>query len=108
MKASATAWAPPRTATTVPTPEMYKGDFSKWVNAAGQQIPIYDPTTQVINSTTGAVTRTPFANNQIPPGLIAPEATKALGVFASGTAASSRPTTAPLPARWLTSPTTTW
>src|SRR6476469_8384618 len=30
-------------ATTVPTPEMFKGDFSKWVNAAGVQIPIYDP-----------------------------------------------------------------
>ena len=49
----------------------------------GTQIPIYDPTTQVISST-GAVTRTPFANNQIPQALIAPEATKALGVFASG------------------------
>ena len=63
---------------------MYNGDFSKWVNAAGAQIPIYDPTTQAINSTTGVVTRTPFANNQIPQTLIAPDATKALGVFASG------------------------
>ena len=69
--------------TTVPTSEMYKGDFSKWVNAAGQQIPIYDPTSQVVASN-GTVTRTPFANNQIPQGLIAPDATKALGVFASG------------------------
>ena len=69
--------------TTVPTPEMYKGDFSKWVNAAGAQIPIYDPTTQAI-SNNGTVTRTPFANNQIPQALIAPEASKALGVFASG------------------------
>jgi Carboxypeptidase regulatory-like domain len=69
--------------TTVPTAEMYKGDFSKWVNAAGQQIPIYDPTTQVVNSD-GTVTRTPFANNQIPQALIDPSATKALGVFASG------------------------
>ena len=77
-------------ATTVPTPEMYKGDFSKWVNAAGVQIPIYDPTTQVI-SATGAVTRTPFANNQIPQALIAPEATKALGVFASGTGGQLAP-----------------
>jgi Carboxypeptidase regulatory-like domain len=79
------------TATTVPTPEMYKGDFSKWVNAAGAQIPIYDPTTQTINSTTGAVTRVPFANNQIPQALIAPEATKALGVFASGTGGQLAP-----------------
>jgi hypothetical protein len=30
---------------TVPTPAMKTGDFSKFVNAAGQQIPIYDPTT---------------------------------------------------------------
>jgi hypothetical protein len=71
-------------ATTVPTPEMFKGDFSKWVNAAGAVIPIYDPTTQQINATTGAVTRTPFANNQIPQALIAPDASKALAVFASG------------------------
>ena len=28
---------------TVPTREMYNGDFSKWVNAAGAMIPIYDP-----------------------------------------------------------------
>ena len=33
------------TSATVPTPEMYHGDFSKWVNAAGAQIPIYDPAT---------------------------------------------------------------
>jgi hypothetical protein len=69
--------------TTVPTAEMYKGDFSKWVNAAGQQIPIYDPTTQVVNSD-GTVTRTPFPNNQIPSAKIDASATKALGVFASG------------------------
>src|SRR5450432_2713328 len=69
--------------TTVPTPEMYKGDFSKWVNAAGQQIPIYDPTTQAV-ANNGTVTRTPFANNQIPQNLIDASATKAFGVFASG------------------------
>ena len=33
------------TSATVPTPEMYNGDFSKWVDAAGRQIPIYDPAT---------------------------------------------------------------
>ncbi len=69
--------------TSVPTPEMYKGDFSKWVNAAGAQIPIYDPTTQVI-ANDGTVTRTPFANNQIPQALIDGSAVKALGAFASG------------------------
>ena len=28
---------------TVPTAEMYNGDFTKWVTAAGVQIPIYNP-----------------------------------------------------------------
>ena len=32
---------------TVPTPEMYKGDFSNWVDASDKLIPIYDPATQV-------------------------------------------------------------
>ena len=30
---------------TVPTPEMYNGDFSNWVDQNGRQIPIYDPAT---------------------------------------------------------------
>ncbi len=66
--------------TTVPTPEMYRGDFSKWVNAAGQVIPIYDPTTQRTNAD-GTVTRQAFANSQIPQSLFDPLAVKALGVF---------------------------
>lgn len=71
-------------ATTVPTAEMYNGDFSKWVDASGKQIPIYDPTSQII-SANGSVTRTPFPNNQIPQRLFDPLAVKALGVFqASG------------------------
>src|SRR5689334_10816017 len=32
---------------TVPTAEMYDGDFHNWVNASGVMYPIYDPTTQV-------------------------------------------------------------
>jgi hypothetical protein len=50
---------------TVPTPEMYKGDFSNWVDASGKQIPIYDPATQVPNGS-GGFTRSVFPNNQIP------------------------------------------
>src|SRR5882757_4197249 len=50
---------------TVPTPEMYGGDFSNWVTAGGAQIPIYDPTTQTTGSN-GAVTRSQFAGNKIP------------------------------------------
>ncbi len=37
------------TAFTVPTPEMYNGDFSKWVTSSGTQIPIYNPIGQVQN-----------------------------------------------------------
>src|SRR5207245_10208099 len=69
---------------TIPTPEMYNGDFSDWVDASGKQIPVYDPTTQVVHSD-GTVTRTPFAGNKIPASLFSPAAVKALGVFqASG------------------------
>src|SRR5215467_13465960 len=63
-RAGATAFT-----TTVPTPEMYNGDFSKWVDSSGKMIPVYDPTTQTVNAATGAVTRTPFPNNQIPQAL---------------------------------------
>ena len=70
-------------ATTVPTPEMYNGDFSKWVNSSNQVVPIYDPTSQVV-SANGTVTRSPFPNNQIPQSLFDPLSTKALSVFKSG------------------------
>lgn len=71
------------TAFTVPTPEMYNGDFSKWVTAAGVMIPIYNPLTQVTNPD-GSVTRVPFPNNQVPKTLFSPAFQKALGVFQSG------------------------
>src|SRR5499427_2570924 len=74
-RAGATAFT-----TTVPTPEMYNGDFSKWVDSSGKMIPVYDPTTQVISSS-GAVTRQPFANNQIPKSMFDPFSVKAIGVF---------------------------
>lgn len=72
---------------TVPTPEMYNGDFSKWVTATGAVIPIYDPTTQVTNAN-GTVTRQVFPGNQIPKSLFSPASMKALSVFqSSGTLA---------------------
>jgi hypothetical protein len=70
-------------ATTVPTPEMYNGDFSKWVDSSNKLIPIYDPTTQVI-AADGAVTRTPYPNNQIPQSEFDPLAVKAISVYKSG------------------------
>ncbi len=69
---------------TVPTPEMYNGDFRNWVNTAGVQIPIYNPLTQTTDAA-GLVTRAPFPNNQIPASNFDPEIVKALGVFRSGT-----------------------
>src|SRR5262245_40823502 len=49
---------------SVPTPEMWDGDFSNWVNASGQRIPIYDPATQRLVN--GVLVRDPFPNNKIP------------------------------------------
>ncbi|MBI3427400.1 MAG: TonB-dependent receptor [Acidobacteria bacterium] len=49
---------------SVPTPEMYNGDFSKWVDASGKLIPLYDPaTTRQVGT---SFVRDPFPNNQIP------------------------------------------
>lgn len=69
--------------TTVPTPEMYQGDFSNWVDAGGKQIPIFDPTTQVQNPD-GTVTRTQFAGNKIPQSMFSPLAQQALAAFSGG------------------------
>jgi len=49
---------------SVPTPEMYNGDFSNWVDGNNKLYPIYDPNTQVLVN--GAYQRTPFAGNKIP------------------------------------------
>ncbi|MFB3777634.1 MAG: carboxypeptidase regulatory-like domain-containing protein [Bryobacteraceae bacterium] len=50
---------------TIPTQEFVRGDFSKLVNAAGAQIPIFDPSTTAPDGAGGFV-RTPFAGNVIP------------------------------------------
>jgi hypothetical protein len=51
---------------SVPTPEMYQGNFSNWVNSKGQQLVIYDPSTTQANANGTGYTRTPFPGNQIP------------------------------------------
>jgi hypothetical protein len=51
---------------TVPTPEMYNGDFSNWVNANGQRIVIYDPATTRPNPSGTGLVRDPFPGNRIP------------------------------------------
>jgi hypothetical protein len=68
--------------TTIPTPEMYNGDFSNWVDANGRQIPIYDPTSQV-TSAAGVTSRTQFPGNKIPQSKFNGMAMQALSVFGS-------------------------
>lgn len=65
---------------SIPTPEMYGGDFSNWVDRNGKQIPIYDPTTQVKNAD-GTYTRTQFPNNKIPTSMFDPIAARALAAY---------------------------
>ncbi len=51
---------------SVPTPEMYRGDFSNWVDQNNKLIPIYDPNTTRQNPSGTGTIRDPFPNNQIP------------------------------------------
>jgi len=71
------------TTRTVPTAEMYDGDFRNWVNAQGVQIPIYNPTTQV-TAANGTVTRQVFPNNMVPRSLYDPMVVRALSAFREG------------------------
>jgi hypothetical protein len=52
---------------SVPTPEMWNGDFSKWVDQNNVLLPIFDPTTtREASPGSAARVRTVFPNNQIP------------------------------------------
>ena len=51
---------------SVPTPEMYNGDFSNWVDASGRMIVIYDPATTRPNPNGTGSIRSPFPGNRIP------------------------------------------
>jgi len=57
---------------SVPTPEMYNGDFSNWVNERNQRLPIYDPATTKPNPSGSGFIRDPFLNNQIPASRFSP------------------------------------
>jgi outer membrane receptor protein involved in Fe transport len=50
---------------SVPTPEMYDGDFSYWVDRNNRLLQIYDPSTTRVNPS-GGFLRDPFAGNRIP------------------------------------------
>jgi Carboxypeptidase regulatory-like domain len=51
---------------SVPTPEMYDGDFSNWVDASGRQLLIYDPASTRPNPNGTGFIRDPFPGNRIP------------------------------------------
>jgi hypothetical protein len=65
---------------TIPTPEMYTGDFTNWVDANGIQIPIFDPTTQTTDAN-GKVSRTQFLGNKVPQSKFDPITQKALAAY---------------------------
>ena len=72
---------------TVPTEEMYNGDFRNWIDkdlsAGGKMIPIYNPFS-LRTDASGAQIRDPFPNNQVPTNLFDPLGVKALAAFQSG------------------------
>ncbi|MFN3326413.1 MAG: TonB-dependent receptor [Bryobacteraceae bacterium] len=51
---------------TVPTPEMYNGDFRNWVDQSNRLLTIYDPATTRPNPSGSGMIRDPFPNNMIP------------------------------------------
>jgi hypothetical protein len=51
---------------SVPTPEMYDGDFSNWVDSSGRRLVIYDPATTRPNPNGTGFIRDPFPGNRIP------------------------------------------
>jgi len=57
----------------VPTDLERKGDFSQTINNVGGKLTIYDPASTVVSGT--KATRSPFAGNVIPAGLLSPIAT---------------------------------
>jgi len=70
---------------SVPTPEMYNGDFSKWVAQNGSLLTVYNPaTTRPAPNGVGFV-RDPFPNNQIPVSMFSKTASAIAG-FAKGVA----------------------
>ena len=51
---------------SVPTPEMYNGDFRNWVDQQGRLLQIFNPSTTRANPNGVGSIRDPFPNNQIP------------------------------------------
>jgi len=66
---------------SVPTPEMYRGDFSRWVDTAGRLLPVYDPATTRANPAGTGSIRTAFPGNMIPASRFASFSKSVLGVI---------------------------
>jgi Carboxypeptidase regulatory-like domain len=75
---------------SVPTPEMYQGNFSNWVNSKGQVLPIYDPMSTVTNPSGSGFLRTVFPGNMIPQSRFSTVSKQVLA-FASSIAVPNRP-----------------
>ena len=66
---------------TVPSPEIASGNFQGFTTAAGTPVTIYDPATGDANG----LGRTPFSNNTIPAGRIAPQSAALLKYLGTST-----------------------
>ena len=65
---------------SVPSPEMYDGDFSNWVDGNGRLLVIYDPATTRPNPNGTGFIRDPFPGNRIPANRFSAVARQYLGL----------------------------
>ncbi|MFN7919675.1 MAG: TonB-dependent receptor [Bryobacteraceae bacterium] len=72
----------------IPSSANVAGDFSDWRNAAGGQIPIYDPATTSAQSG-GGFTRSAFPGNRIPASRIDPVAARIAALYPAPNAAGT-------------------
>ncbi len=63
----------------IPTPEMFNGDFTNWVDPNNRQITIYDPATTRPNPNGNGFIRDPFPGNIIPANRFSSVARQILG-----------------------------
>ena len=72
---------------TVPTEEMYNGDFRNWIDkdlsAGGKMVQLYNPFS-LRTDASGQQVRDPFPDNQVPRNLFDPLSLKALAAYQGG------------------------
>jgi hypothetical protein len=74
---------------TVPRADFKTGDFSKFVDGSGVQIPIFDPASTVPDGS-GNFVRTQFPGNRIPSGRISPVSAKIVALMPDPDLAASQ------------------